>query len=277
MIPLPDLRQVTVLPKSEFMRIQTLSKNVDREQERRIQEAKRKAMLLHSKEMVKLWSNTISEQRQKKLEAKAIRQQIEEEKRKELDIEETNYKEQKRKEAVEKAKTQLFYQTNRVKVLHGAYLLSHVLKEREAQIQLKQQIKNARKDVDKTMLEAARARADEAQRREEEKARQKKEQTLTVVEELKNQMRKKELEREEKKQLKKQEGDKIQQLHEAPSLGTEESRRTTNRGEDAAHAGPPGTADQQTAGESYERPKTANGGGTKEAVPLSKRKNDQVN
>ncbi|KAJ0070338.1 hypothetical protein NL108_007675 [Boleophthalmus pectinirostris] len=101
MIPLPDLRQVTVLPKSELMRIQTLSKNVDREQERRIQEAKRReAMHLHSKEVVKLWSNTIAGQRQKNLEAKAIRQQIEEEKRKELDIEEINYKEQKRKEAV---------------------------------------------------------------------------------------------------------------------------------------------------------------------------------
>ncbi|KAJ0005673.1 hypothetical protein NQD34_015567 [Periophthalmus magnuspinnatus] len=215
MIPLPDLRKVTVLSKSELMRIQDQLKNVDREQELRIQEAKRReAMHLQSKEVVKLWSNTIAGQRQKNLEAKAIRQQIEEEKRKQLDLEEHEFKEQKIKEAIEKAKTQLFYQTNRVKSLHGAYLLSHVLKEREAQIQLKQYIKDASKDVNKTLLEAAKARDDEALRREEEKSRQKKEQTLSVVEELKNQIREKELAREHERQLKKQEREEIHKLHE---------------------------------------------------------------
>uniref|UniRef100_A0A3B4B8C3 Trichohyalin-plectin-homology domain-containing protein n=1 Tax=Periophthalmus magnuspinnatus TaxID=409849 RepID=A0A3B4B8C3_9GOBI len=209
-----DLRKVTVLSKSELMRIQDQLKNVDREQELRIQEAKRReAMHLQSKEVVKLWSNTIAGQRQKNLEAKAIRQQIEEEKRKQLDLEEHEFKEQKIKEAIEKAKTQLFYQTNRVKSLHGAYLLSHVLKEREAQIQLKQYIKDASKDVNKTLLEAAKARDDEALRREEEKSRQKKEQTLSVVEELKNIMEK-ELAREHERQLKKQEREEIHKLHE---------------------------------------------------------------
>lgn len=57
-------------------------------------------------------------QRQKKLEAKKIREQIEEEKRKLIDIEEAKYKEEKRKEATERAKTQLYYQTDRVKGLH---------------------------------------------------------------------------------------------------------------------------------------------------------------
>lgn len=57
-------------------------------------------------------------QRQKKLEAKKIREQIEEEKRKLIDIEEAQYREQTRKEAVEKAKTQLYYQTDQVKRLH---------------------------------------------------------------------------------------------------------------------------------------------------------------
>lgn len=57
-------------------------------------------------------------QRQKKLEAKKIREQIEEEKRKLTDIEEAKYQEQKRKEAIDKAKSQLYYQTDRVKGLH---------------------------------------------------------------------------------------------------------------------------------------------------------------
>lgn len=60
-------------------------------------------------------------QRQKNLEAKKIREQIEEEKRKLTDIEEAKYQEQKRKEAIEKAKTQLYYQTDRVKGLHVSF------------------------------------------------------------------------------------------------------------------------------------------------------------
>lgn len=66
-------------------------------------------------------------------------------------------------------------------------MLSHVLKEREAQIELKQRIKSASKDLDKTFWELAKVREDEALRQEQEKARQKKEETLTVVEELKKQ------------------------------------------------------------------------------------------
>lgn len=73
-------------------------------------------------------------QRQKKLEAKKIREQIEEEKRKLIDIEEAKYREQKKKEAIEKARTQLYYQTDRVKGLHVSmarallYMLHYILK-----------------------------------------------------------------------------------------------------------------------------------------------------
>lgn len=41
-----------------------------------------------------------------------------------IDIEEAKYQEQKRKEAIEKAKTQLYYQTDRVKGLHVSITLS---------------------------------------------------------------------------------------------------------------------------------------------------------
>lgn len=57
-------------------------------------------------------------QRQKKLEAKKIRDDIEEEKRKQIDREEAEYQAQKRKEALQKAKTQLYYQSDRVRGLH---------------------------------------------------------------------------------------------------------------------------------------------------------------
>uniref|UniRef100_A0A8C6UNB5 Coiled-coil domain containing 173 n=1 Tax=Neogobius melanostomus TaxID=47308 RepID=A0A8C6UNB5_9GOBI len=212
---IPDLRKVTILSKSESMRIQDQLKNMNRQQERRIEEAKkREAMHLQSKEVVKRWSNTILGKRQEMLKAKAIQEKTEEERRKQLDLEEAKYKEEKRKEAIEKAETQLFYQTDRIKGLHGAYLLSHVLKEREAQIELKQRIKGAAEDVEKTLSGRAKARDEEALRQEEEKARQKKMETLAVVEELKNQMRKNVLAKEHEELLKQQDGKEIQQLHE---------------------------------------------------------------
>lgn len=57
-------------------------------------------------------------QRQKKLEAKKIRDEIVEKKWEEIDKKEAEYQEKKRKEAIEKAKTQLYYQTDRVRELH---------------------------------------------------------------------------------------------------------------------------------------------------------------
>lgn len=57
-------------------------------------------------------------QRQKNLEAKKIRDEIEEERRKQLDREEAEYQAQKRKEALQKAQTQLYYQSDPVRGLH---------------------------------------------------------------------------------------------------------------------------------------------------------------
>lgn len=148
MVQPPDLRQVTVLTKADWLRIQDELNRVNRDKESMREAAnQREALHLQSTEVVKLWSNTIAVsclylicflkfrcackvkqhtvclhsskgQRQKKLEAKKIREQIEEEKRKLTDKEEAKYQEQKRKEAIEKAKSQLYYQTDRVKGLH---------------------------------------------------------------------------------------------------------------------------------------------------------------
>lgn len=57
-------------------------------------------------------------QRQKQLEAKKIRDELEEKKWEQMDKEEAEYQEKKRREAIEKAKTQLFYHTHRVRGLH---------------------------------------------------------------------------------------------------------------------------------------------------------------
>lgn len=145
MFQAPDLRQVTVLTKAQWLRVQDELNQVDEEKERLREVAnQRLALSLKSKEVVKLWANTITVsclwgggvivstsacqyvyvsylwkgQREKKLEAKKIREELEEEKRKQIDVEEAQFKEQQRKEAIEKAKTQLYYQTDRVRGFH---------------------------------------------------------------------------------------------------------------------------------------------------------------
>lgn len=57
-------------------------------------------------------------QRQKQLEAKKIRDETEKKKWEQIDKEEAEYQAKMRKEAIEKAKTQQFYQTHRVRGLH---------------------------------------------------------------------------------------------------------------------------------------------------------------
>jgi hypothetical protein len=57
-------------------------------------------------------------QRQKKLEDRRIRLEKEEEERKKIDIEEAKIQAEQRKAALEKAKLQQYYQTDRVKAFH---------------------------------------------------------------------------------------------------------------------------------------------------------------
>ncbi|KAM9851246.1 cilia- and flagella- associated protein 210 [Aulostomus maculatus] len=215
MIEPPDLRQVTVLTRSDWLRIQDELNQVNRDQESQREATKqREALHLQSKDVVKQWSNTIAGQRQKKLEAKKIREQVEEERRKLTDLEEKKYKEEKRRDVIEKAKTQLYYQIDRVKGLHSALLLTEVLKEREVQIQLKKRIKNALKDMDKEDIEVMKTREDEALRREQERVCQKTHERRDVAEALKNQIKENQLSMEREKLLVKEEGEKIQQLQE---------------------------------------------------------------
>eukprot|EP00731_Ephydatia_muelleri_P008008 Em0004g346a len=77
-------------------------------------------------------------QRQKRLEARKLREEKEEAEKVKIDIEEAKFQANKRKEAIEKARTMVYYQTDRVKTFHGALVLAEVLREREAQLKLKQ-------------------------------------------------------------------------------------------------------------------------------------------
>ncbi|XP_034549062.1 coiled-coil domain-containing protein 173 [Notolabrus celidotus] len=215
----PDLQQITVLSKAEWRRIQDELNQVNKDNESmKEEERQREKLHMQSKEMVKTWSSTIAGQRQKKLQAKKIREQIEEEKRMQIDKEEAEYRKQKKKEAIEKAKTQLYYQTDRVKGLHSALLLTEVLKERDAQVELKQRIQNASKDVDRKFTDIVKIREDEALRKEEEKALEKKLERQAVVHDLKTQIKDKKQLKEQHKIENKKDGEDTQRLQELYQL-----------------------------------------------------------
>lgn len=60
----------------------------------------------------------IQGQRLKRLQARELREEKEEAERVKIDIEEAEFQAARRREAIEKAKTMLYYQTDRVKQFH---------------------------------------------------------------------------------------------------------------------------------------------------------------
>lgn len=56
--------------------------------------------------------------RQKRLKAKKLREEKEEEEKQKIDLEEAQYQAEKRREAIEKARTKQYYQTDKVKTFH---------------------------------------------------------------------------------------------------------------------------------------------------------------
>ncbi|XP_061736054.1 cilia- and flagella- associated protein 210 [Nerophis ophidion] len=211
----PELHQITVLSRADWLRIQDQMNRVDKEKER-LMEVKKQREVLHqkSKEMAKLWPNTLACQRQKKLEAKKIRDQMEEDKRKLIDKEEAKYREEMRREALEKAKRQLYYQTERVTGLHRALLLTEVLKEREAQMELKQRRTRASKEMDKEYVAMMKARDADDYKREQEKVQRKRLERQAVAENLKKQIEENQLAKERQKLETKKDGEEIQRHQE---------------------------------------------------------------
>ncbi|XP_075612824.1 cilia- and flagella- associated protein 210 [Balearica regulorum gibbericeps] len=205
-----DLHQVIVLPKAEWARIQDNLGSMTREAARILAEKKeREEMHLRSKAAVKDWPNTIMGLAQRKLKAKQLREEREEEERKLLDLEEEQFQAAKRKEAIDHAKNYLYYQNERVKGLHSALLLAEVLKERDAQIEFKK----LKSDVNKKKHEEKEHELKEAILGEQEKAHQRymHQQALRrdQLEQIKEHKRQAELAKLEDKR----EGEQIQRLN----------------------------------------------------------------
>lgn len=69
--------------------------------------------------------------------------------------------------------------------LQGALMLSEVLKEREAQVELKQRVEGARQDMDKLLIDVQKQKDQEATKKEQETEQQKKLERQAITEGLK--------------------------------------------------------------------------------------------
>ncbi|KAK7127215.1 hypothetical protein R3I94_018408 [Phoxinus phoxinus] len=175
-----------VLSRSEWQRMQDSVTGVNRHSRSVIAAAEqREALHMRSKEVVKDWPNTIAGQRRKKLEAKSIREAMKEEEKKHIDLEEARYQAQIRKQIIENTRTQQRNQTDRVKGLHSALRLAQVMKEREAQIELKRMRQNASRAVDREISARMACREEQAVQQERQKALQRKRDQLAISECLK--------------------------------------------------------------------------------------------
>jgi len=174
-------KDVAVFQPKDWQRIQnSLTKYNQAAEKAELQKRDRENLHAVSKELVKHWENTIEGQRLKKLQARKLREEQEEEERKKIDIEEAKIQAQKRKEAIERAKQQQYYETDRVKGFHGALLLTEVLKERDAQIEFKNSRKNFQKERDNHILELQKKNLDMLLKADQEKNQERFQKTYEI-------------------------------------------------------------------------------------------------
>ncbi|XP_072274402.1 cilia- and flagella- associated protein 210 [Pyxicephalus adspersus] len=208
-----DLREVTVLPKADWERIVNYNNSLENEARRLYEERKElEALHLRSQEVVKNWTNTISGFRQKRLKAKQLREEKEEEEKKKIDLEEAQYQAEKRREAIENARTKQYYQTDKVKTFHSALLLTEVMRERDAQIELKNKIQNMSNRQDKDTLANMQRELEESIYKDQQKALQKLTERKNNSNELLKQMEDHRHATELEKQANYREGEEIRRL-----------------------------------------------------------------
>jgi len=147
-----------------------------------------------SQDRVKKWPNTLEAERKKKEARRQEKLDREEEERKKIDREEAAIAGEKRRMAIERANKMLYDDSDRVKSFHSNLLLSDVLKEREAQIEVSRQKKKNERRREKHWSEMQREAITEydkkeIEKREEEKRRKHeistaREKQLTEIREL---------------------------------------------------------------------------------------------
>lgn len=115
-----------------------------REKQRLMQKEDREERHKISRARVKNWDNTILGHRRKKLEAYDERIAKEELYRLEMDKQYAEDEADRRKRAIDRAKTLQYYNQDNVRAFHSRVLLYQVLKERDMQLQVKEALKSAK-------------------------------------------------------------------------------------------------------------------------------------
>ena len=117
--------------------------------------ARRTAMHQQSQARYKNWGNTLEAQRTKKKTDRVRKLEAIERAQQLIDAEEQHYQEAQRRVVLDRANRLLWQDTHAVKNFHGGLLHASVLKEREAQIDLKQRKAAQRRVLDQTFHDAA--------------------------------------------------------------------------------------------------------------------------
>ncbi|NXO65455.1 CC173 protein, partial [Phainopepla nitens] len=200
-----DLRQVIVLPKAEWERIQGSARETAHIDEKKQQEK----VHLDSKAAGKDQSNATLRLIQQRLQAKKLREEKEEEEKKLLDLEEAKFQAGKRKEVIDRAKTYLCYQDDRMRQFHSAFILTEVLKERDAQVEF---LKSRLADNKKKDYEEVQRRLKEHILSEQEKAHQHYMNQQALRKDQLEQIKEREHQADLAKEENKREGEEIQRL-----------------------------------------------------------------
>eukprot|EP00930_Biecheleria_cincta_P071200 TRINITY_DN5871_c0_g1_i2.p1 TRINITY_DN5871_c0_g1~~TRINITY_DN5871_c0_g1_i2.p1 ORF type:complete len:473 (-),score=172.25 TRINITY_DN5871_c0_g1_i2:232-1650(-) len=104
---------------------------------------KTKAQELHEKSQAraKTWSNTLEGSRRKKAQEKRQKLELEELERQKIDAEEAKIQLDQRRATIDRANKLLYDESDRMKSFHSKMMLCDVLAEREAQVNLKEELK----------------------------------------------------------------------------------------------------------------------------------------
>ncbi|XP_064290600.1 cilia- and flagella- associated protein 210 [Passer domesticus] len=213
-----DLRQVTVLSKAQWERIQDSIRQAPHIDEKKEQEEVHLDSKAAGKEDPRSATLSLIQQ---KLQAKKLREEKEEEERKLLDLEEAKFQAAKRKEVIDRAKTYLRYQDDRMRHFHSALLLTKVLKERDAQVEF---LKSRLLDNKKREYEEEQRQLKEYILSEQEKAHQRYMNKQALCKDQLQQIKEREHQADLAKQEKKKEEEEIQRSIQLYQLETQRKK-----------------------------------------------------
>ncbi|UJR26116.1 hypothetical protein I4U23_007462 [Adineta vaga] len=226
---LPDatnLRDTCIITKNDLNRIYENLNRRQRDKDAVRQEMEeKKQMLERSAQITKDWPNTFAGEQERKLQRRKIREKEEEDRKQLLDLEEERLAAERRREYLDKAKQTRYYETDRVRTFHSSLILTEVLKEREAQIEMKKRMEQMRQTSDNDELKRFQEAQNEFDKTEREKLEKRAKERVDLAEYHQTQIRRRKTHYLQEKQRNQQEGDEYRRLADKSLLDFIESMR----------------------------------------------------